>query len=528
MRVSRWAVAALAAGIALPAYLRGVAPGVLFADSGELQAVALRGGIAHPSGYPTFILVGQLAGRLLPGNPAWRMNLMTAGFGAVSAGLVGVVLIELGISPGAALAGALIYGASFTFWRDSLGCEVYTLAIALFLIATWRSVLAFRSRRLDDACAAAFFMGLAVTGSLVFGPPIVLMAALVALPLPLAGARRLGAWAVLLGCFAAGLSPYAYLLVVDPHTQATNYLRYSIELSAGQFGLTPGNFSSPLRRLMWLLFGSESHPVWYTRPPGGLARNALAGLAQLGLFELGPPGVLLAAAGAWRLARRPGAERALLLGIGAIGLVIAAGVTQIRLLTIFMIPCVLVATLLAGFGVDALIAPLARRRGAPAGIAAALLAALIVIPVPHLLRLASRSRPILGATVLEEWDPRITGLVPSMRGYDEPRRYAERVMNALPAHAMAIGKWREITALKYLQTIEGARPDVILDPWYDAHLARLARWQATRDPRDHPFVVIGPIPGLRPRLGVVDSLALGGGDYLLIRRAPIDTDGRAP
>jgi len=151
MRVSRWAVAALAAGIALPAYLRGVAPGVLFADSGELQAVALRGGIAHPSGYPTFILVGQLAGRLLPGNPAWRMNLMTAGFGAVSAGLVGVVLIELGISPGAALAGALIYGASFTFWRDSLGCEVYTLAIALFLIATWRSVLAFRSRRLDDA-----------------------------------------------------------------------------------------------------------------------------------------------------------------------------------------------------------------------------------------------------------------------------------------------------------------------------------------------------------------------------------------
>jgi hypothetical protein len=27
---------------------------------------------------------------------------------------------------------------------------------------------------------------------------------------------------------------------------------------------------------------------------------------------------------------------------------------------------------------------------------------------------------------------------------------------------------------------------------------------------------------------VVDSLALGGGDYLLIRRAPIDTDGRAP
>src|SRR5262249_34236195 len=156
------------------------------------------------------------------------------------------------------------------------------------------------------------------------------------------------------------------------------------------------------------------------------------------------------------------AAGAVLLGIGAIGLAIASGITQIRLLTVFLIPCVLVAALLAGLAVDGLVAPLAGRRGPVLGIGAGLLAALLVIPAPHLLRAAARDHPIgpYGWSALEEWEPRISGLVPLLRGYDEPRRYAGRVMRALPAHSFAIGKWREITALKYLQIVEGVRPDV--------------------------------------------------------------------
>ena len=523
MRVSPRAVAALVALVGLVAYLSGVAPDVLYADGGELQAAGIAGGIAHPSGYPTFILLGQVFGRLLPGIPAWRMNVMSAGCGAAGLGLFAVVIAELGLSSAAVLAGALIYGASFTYWRNALGCEVYTLAIALFLLALWRTLVALRSRRLDDACAAAYFMGLAVTGHLVFGPPIVLMAALVALPLPIAGARRLAAWTLLVAAFAIGLSPYAYLAFADRQFTATNYLRTTIELPAHQFGLAAASFASPLRRVLWVLFGSESHPVQFARPVGGLLRNGVAAMAQLVLFELGPLAAALAAIGAWRIARRRGPERFVLAALGGCGLAFAAAVTQLRLIPIFLMPALLAAGVLAAAGVDAALGRIARAPRAAAGLRVGAAVALFVIPWPHLLRVRAHARTIgpLRWQAIEESDPSITGLLPSLRGRDEARRFGERALRALPPNAYAIGKWRGITVLNYLHTVEGRRPDVTLDPWYEAHVARLERWQAEHRVEDHPFVVVGAVPELRGLLGAADSIALGEGDYLLVRRAPL-------
>lgn len=46
--------------ISFGTYLHGANPTVLYGDSAEIQAVANLGGVAHPSGYPTYILLGQL------------------------------------------------------------------------------------------------------------------------------------------------------------------------------------------------------------------------------------------------------------------------------------------------------------------------------------------------------------------------------------------------------------------------------------------------------------------------------------
>lgn len=58
-------------------------------DSGELVAEACHLGVAHPPGYPLFVLLGHLAIKLpLPEawlnsqTPAYRVNLMNATFGA--------------------------------------------------------------------------------------------------------------------------------------------------------------------------------------------------------------------------------------------------------------------------------------------------------------------------------------------------------------------------------------------------------------------------------------------------------------
>src|SRR5204863_1829485 len=60
-----------------------------FWDTGELQAVAPLLGTAHPTGFPTYVILGWLASVVLQpfGEPAFRMNLFSALCVAVAAGV---------------------------------------------------------------------------------------------------------------------------------------------------------------------------------------------------------------------------------------------------------------------------------------------------------------------------------------------------------------------------------------------------------------------------------------------------------
>ena len=66
-------------------YILTLAPDVYFTDSGELASVATSLGIAHPTGYPLFTLVGYFWSNLLPWSPIFTLNLMAAVFTAGSA-----------------------------------------------------------------------------------------------------------------------------------------------------------------------------------------------------------------------------------------------------------------------------------------------------------------------------------------------------------------------------------------------------------------------------------------------------------
>ncbi|MBN8586286.1 MAG: DUF2723 domain-containing protein [Ignavibacteria bacterium] len=67
--------------IAFTVYIMTLAPTVWFIDSGELAAVATTLGIAHPTGYPLFTIVGHIF-TLLPigSSEIYRLNLMSAFF----------------------------------------------------------------------------------------------------------------------------------------------------------------------------------------------------------------------------------------------------------------------------------------------------------------------------------------------------------------------------------------------------------------------------------------------------------------
>src|SRR5437764_15450488 len=68
-------------------YLQTLAPAVPFIDGGELATVCATLGIAHPTGYPLFSLIGYLFAHLpIAGHVIMRVNIMSAFFVALGSG----------------------------------------------------------------------------------------------------------------------------------------------------------------------------------------------------------------------------------------------------------------------------------------------------------------------------------------------------------------------------------------------------------------------------------------------------------
>ena len=82
--------------IALYVYIITLAPTVWFIDSGELAAVASTLGIAHPTGYPLFTIVGYIFTKLpISSSEVYNLNVMSAFFCALGVFVFYYLLIYL-------------------------------------------------------------------------------------------------------------------------------------------------------------------------------------------------------------------------------------------------------------------------------------------------------------------------------------------------------------------------------------------------------------------------------------------------
>ncbi|MEO8572196.1 MAG: DUF2723 domain-containing protein [Chloroflexota bacterium] len=141
---TRFAASALVALIAFAAGCSVLLPGVAFWDTGELQTVGPLMGTAHPTGFPTYVLLGWFASVVLQplGEPAFRMNLLSAICLAVAAGFA-VDLVRaltgwliLGVAAGIGLALTPIAWAIGTH-ADAHSLHLALVAILLWLLVAW-------------------------------------------------------------------------------------------------------------------------------------------------------------------------------------------------------------------------------------------------------------------------------------------------------------------------------------------------------------------------------------------------------
>jgi Flp pilus assembly protein TadD len=152
VRFLPWAF--LFGGLAL--YGAGAARGLAILDSGEFLGVAATLGVAHPTGYPLYALLGQLATLVPWGEKAFLINLVSAASGAGAAFFLALAAAELArqleLRPAARVVAVAAAGVlaltSRTLWSVSTLAEVYALNALFWAALLW---LALRLRRTGAA-----------------------------------------------------------------------------------------------------------------------------------------------------------------------------------------------------------------------------------------------------------------------------------------------------------------------------------------------------------------------------------------
>ncbi|MCB0155797.1 MAG: DUF2723 domain-containing protein [Anaerolineae bacterium] len=126
-------------------------------DSGDLAAAVAVGGVPHPPGYPTYLLLGDLFQFLPFGDVAYRLNLLSATCAALTVVIVGSIIQQVVATaspdPSAssstlfsntlgfcAVSAALLLAFSASFWSQAVITEVYALNVFLAALLLYASL----------------------------------------------------------------------------------------------------------------------------------------------------------------------------------------------------------------------------------------------------------------------------------------------------------------------------------------------------------------------------------------------------
>ncbi|MGB8646671.1 MAG: DUF2723 domain-containing protein, partial [Anaerolineae bacterium] len=186
-RLIDFAIALVLFCLVFTLYALTTTPGVLDGDQGEYQFMPAVLGIPHPSGFPLYVLLGHLWSGLPIGSLAYRMNLFSGLWGALTVAALFLILRWQNVHLVAALAASATLAVIPQFWQYSTVAAVYRLHN--FLIVLVFGFLAQWERTSEDRwlhrAALAFGLDLANHLTIVFFAPFT------ALLLILVAGRRL-------------------------------------------------------------------------------------------------------------------------------------------------------------------------------------------------------------------------------------------------------------------------------------------------------------------------------------------------
>jgi len=416
---------AIAGVVSLVVYSQTLLPGIAFGDWGEMQTVPHVLGVAHPTGYPTYILLSWLAQLVPIGSIAFRANLLSAVLVSAALAITVAIIPRLGVRPIIAVAAAIALGAVPTVWAAATVAEVNPLHLLFVALLIHRALVWEERRSIRDLVLGGLLLGLALGNHLL----ILFVAPFIVAFVAWAGRREIAARpSILLRATAAGLLGVAVYLYIP--------------LAAGRSPPLSYNHPVTLDGVFWLVSGAQFRGQFGFFSASGLADTAgslpalwslLAGHATPFLPALGLIGIGLL------VRRRP-----------AFGLMCAAillanvyvWATYLRLEHYLLVAWLVLAigAAVALEGVARVVARLAPRMGRlDPGIFVG--AAALVFAV--------------GLTVAN-WRSS------DRSGDRSAETYVDAIYGALPPDAAILSEWDASTPLWHGQLVLGLRPDVLV------------------------------------------------------------------
>lgn len=395
------------------------------ADGGDLVTAVALGRLPHPPGFPTYLLLGRLFLQLPWGDPAWRLNLLSALAAATAAALLAICRTEHTTRHSRFLS-ALALAFSPLLWSQALIAEVYAPAAlfsALLLFLALRGVPPWM-------LGLAWGLGLGVHPTLIFLTPILLWRAANHRPqtvdqrTPVARHSPLASRILLpVACFLMLATLYGPVLLA--------------------FRTAPSPWADPSSLTDWWAYvsGRLYHPYIFALPAAFWPRRLLAYLGLLAR-QFTPVGALLALWGwslLWRKQRSLALATALAFGLFSL---YAIGYNTTDSL-VYLVPAMPIVALWLGWGL-AEVARWLKGRRRWAGML------LFLLPL---------------ALALWGWQE------VNLHGDDSAVRWARQTLRDAPANGVLVTSQDAATfALWYVQDVLGERPDVlILDRGLWAH-----------------------------------------------------------
>lgn len=429
-------------------------------DSGELATVCARLGVAHPTGYPLYTLLGRGAVLLHPGSPIEAVNALSAAAAWLAAIVTASVMRfvgevtsvrETGWSRwGAPWAAGLWFGTDRELWQQATGNEVYSLhLVAVVGLIGLLAAVGSRRAGVRALLALGYLSGLAFAHHLstAFLAPAIAAGALLWVWDARVSSRTLRCLAA---AAALALLAWSVNLYLPIRSARDPVLDWGDPVTWSRF---------------WRHYLAAQYRVWQFQSAAEFSLNSREYLLSLPA-RITWPVLVLAVAGLWPILRRPRLATLFLL-VGLTTFVWASGYS-IHDLAPYYLPADLILVLLAGIALGSFGPRLVQRlrprdrsgagfdRLAPAGAAIALIT--------------------LGTlAVARKWED-------LDRSHDHfVRAHATMVLDSLPSNAILFSAFWDavVSPAIYLQEIEHRRQDVtVVDlellrrSWYFPQLRR--------------------------------------------------------